>query len=107
MAAVLLMLGLLGACSRREVAGALTDEPRGTAPGYDLEKILNVYSWGDYIAPDTVSNFEKETGIKVHYDVYDNKRNSRDQAAQRPLQLRRRGAHRCLFRPPARGRYVP
>jgi putrescine transport system substrate-binding protein len=72
MAAVLLMLGLLGACSRREVAGAVTDEPRGTARGYDIEKIVNVYSWADYIAPDTVSNFEKETGIKVRYDVYDN-----------------------------------
>ena len=38
----------------------------------DSEKILNVYSWLDYIAPDTVANFEKETGIKVHYDTYDN-----------------------------------
>jgi putrescine transport system substrate-binding protein len=36
------------------------------------EKILNVYSWLDYIAPDTVANFEKETGIKVRYDMYDN-----------------------------------
>ena len=35
------------------------------------EKILNVYNWSDYIAPDTVANFEKETGIKVNYDVYD------------------------------------
>ncbi|MCS5807747.1 hypothetical protein LNO89_06875 [Klebsiella pneumoniae subsp. pneumoniae] len=25
----------------------------------------------DYIAPDTVANFEKETGIKVVYDVFD------------------------------------
>jgi putrescine transport system substrate-binding protein len=39
---------------------------------YDSEKILNIYSWIDYIAPDTVSNFEKETGIKVRYDTYDN-----------------------------------
>lgn len=35
------------------------------------EKVLNVYNWVDYIAPDTVSNFEKETGIKVHYDTYE------------------------------------
>ncbi|HEY2339705.1 MAG TPA: polyamine ABC transporter substrate-binding protein [Steroidobacteraceae bacterium] len=72
MAAMLLMLGLLCACSHREVAGAVTDEPRDMARGYDIEKIVNVYSWADYIAPDTVSNFEKETGIKVRYDVYDN-----------------------------------
>ncbi|MDB6083277.1 MAG: spermidine/putrescine transporter substrate-binding protein PotF [Gammaproteobacteria bacterium] len=38
----------------------------------DGEKILNVYSWLDYIAPETVANFEKETGIKVRYDTYDN-----------------------------------
>jgi len=37
----------------------------------DEEKILNIYNWAEYIAPDTVANFEKETGIKVRYDVYD------------------------------------
>lgn len=36
------------------------------------EKILNVYNWSDYIADDTLKNFEKETGIKVRYDLYDN-----------------------------------
>ena len=25
----------------------------------------------DYIAPDTVANFERETGIKVRYDTYE------------------------------------
>jgi putrescine transport system substrate-binding protein len=35
------------------------------------EKILNVYNWSDYIAEDTVANFEKETGIKVRYDLFD------------------------------------
>ena len=35
------------------------------------DKVLNIYNWSDYIAPDTVSRFEAETGIKVHYDVYD------------------------------------
>jgi putrescine transport system substrate-binding protein len=32
---------------------------------------LNVYSWADYIAPDTIKNFEREYGIKVNYDTYD------------------------------------
>ena len=36
------------------------------------EPILNVYNWSDYIAEDTIANFEAETGIKVNYDVYDN-----------------------------------
>jgi putrescine transport system substrate-binding protein len=35
------------------------------------DKVLNIYNWSDYIAPDTVANFEKETGIKVRYDVFD------------------------------------
>jgi putrescine transport system substrate-binding protein len=34
-------------------------------------KVLNVYNWSDYIAEDTIKNFEKETGIKVRYDNYD------------------------------------
>jgi putrescine transport system substrate-binding protein len=35
-------------------------------------KVLNVYNWSDYIAEDTLKNFERETGIKVRYDNYDN-----------------------------------
>lgn len=35
------------------------------------EKVVNVYNWAEYTAPDTVSGFEKATGIKVRYDVYD------------------------------------
>ncbi len=38
----------------------------------DDTKILNIYNWSDYIADDTIKNFEKETGIKVRYDNYDN-----------------------------------
>lgn len=35
------------------------------------EKLLNIYNWAEYIAEDTVRNFEKETGIKVRYDNFD------------------------------------
>ena len=41
---------------------------RGTGGGEGL----NVYNWSDYIADDTLANFEKETGIKVRYDNFDN-----------------------------------
>lgn len=41
------------------------------AAGGDEEKVLNIYNWSDYIAEDTIPNFEKETGIKVRYDVFD------------------------------------
>jgi putrescine transport system substrate-binding protein len=32
-------------------------------------KVLNILNWADYIGPDTIKNFEKETGIKVRYDA--------------------------------------
>src|SRR6267378_2312698 len=34
-------------------------------------KVLNLYIWSDYLAPDTLSNFEKQFGIKVHSAYYD------------------------------------
>jgi putrescine transport system substrate-binding protein len=35
------------------------------------EKRLFIYNWTDFIGRDTIAEFEKETGIKVIYDVYD------------------------------------
>ena len=32
---------------------------------------LFIYNWSDYIAEDTISNFEDEFGIDVTYDVFD------------------------------------
>lgn len=32
---------------------------------------VNVYNWSDYIAEDTISNFQNQTGVNVSYDVYD------------------------------------
>jgi putative spermidine/putrescine transport system substrate-binding protein/putrescine transport system substrate-binding protein len=32
---------------------------------------LNIYNWSDYIAPDTIPNFQKQTGLHVRYDNYD------------------------------------
>jgi putrescine transport system substrate-binding protein len=52
------------------VTGLVIDLPAGAARAED-DKVLNIYNWSDYIAEDTVSGFEKTTGIKVHYDVYD------------------------------------
>lgn len=54
--------GLLSACSGKDDVSK-TDET--------VSKSLYVYNWSDYIAEDTVATFEKETGIKVVYDVYD------------------------------------
>src|SRR5579885_3297624 len=34
-------------------------------------KVLNLYIWSDYLAENTLSDFEKQTGIKVHVAYYD------------------------------------
>jgi putrescine transport system substrate-binding protein len=41
-------------------------------PALAQDNVVNVYNWSDYIAEDTIANFEAATGIKVNYDVYDN-----------------------------------
>jgi putrescine transport system substrate-binding protein len=41
------------------------------AAGSAEEKVLNVFTWPDYIGPHTIADFEKEYGIKVNYDTYD------------------------------------
>jgi spermidine/putrescine transport system substrate-binding protein len=35
------------------------------------EGSINLYNWSDYIPPDLLKKFEKDTGIKVNLDVYD------------------------------------
>jgi putrescine transport system substrate-binding protein len=35
------------------------------------DKRLFIYNWSDFIGPRTIAEFEKQTGIKVTYDVYD------------------------------------
>jgi putrescine transport system substrate-binding protein len=35
------------------------------------DPVVNVYNWSDYVAEDTIERFEKRSGIKVNYDVFD------------------------------------
>lgn len=35
------------------------------------ERVVNVYNWSDYIDASVLTDFTKETGIKVVYDVFD------------------------------------
>jgi putrescine transport system substrate-binding protein len=60
----------LTACNQR--SGGVDGKPAADDGRYDREKVLNLASWADYIAPDTVPNFQRETGIKVNYETYDN-----------------------------------
>ena len=40
-------------------------------PAQAAERIVNFYNWSNYIAPDVLDAFTKETGIKVVYDTFD------------------------------------
>jgi putrescine transport system substrate-binding protein len=74
-ATLLVAMLALVACSRHDgqlKVESASDATQSSSPGRDNAKVLNVYNWLDYIAPDTVARFEKETGIKVNYDTYDN-----------------------------------
>ena len=34
-------------------------------------RVVNVYNWSDYIDPQVLEDFTKQTGIKVQYDTFD------------------------------------
>jgi putrescine transport system substrate-binding protein len=78
MAFSVLVVAALSACGKKEEAPvAAAPAPVASAPAAAPaapaeEKVLNVYNWPDYIAKDMVANFEKETGIKVNYQTFEN-----------------------------------
>jgi len=59
---VLTSLFLMSACGDKNAAAGPQPEA----------KILNIYNWPDYIAKDMIANFEKEFGIKVNYQSFEN-----------------------------------
>jgi len=53
-------MGVLAAATIVAALAAAADQP-----------VVNVYNWNDYIGPDVIAAFTKETGVKVNYDLYD------------------------------------
>lgn len=39
--------------------------------GHLEAKVLNLYTWADYLAPDTIAAFEKQTGVKVRVSYFE------------------------------------
>lgn len=62
----LLSPALLAGC----LLGCGANAPAGKATAAE-EPVLHIYNWDDYIAPGTVAQFERSTGIRVVYDVFD------------------------------------
>jgi len=58
----------LAACGKAPPAAVTTAPPAGNSE----EKVLNIYNWADYIASNMIPDFEKETGIKVNYQTFEN-----------------------------------
>lgn len=56
----------VAACGKKEEPAAAGGEQAAAAE----EPVLNLYIWNDYLAEDTIPNFEKETGIKVSVSNY-------------------------------------
>lgn len=65
---LLMAMSLVAACGRPPAPGA-SDAPAADQPS--APKSVNVYNWGDYIAPGVVEEFEAATGIHVNYDIFD------------------------------------
>jgi putrescine transport system substrate-binding protein len=67
-------LSLLTACGGSKSPGT-GPESSGShdrdSTSADSGKVLNLYIWSDYLAPNTLSDFEKETGIKVNVSYFD------------------------------------
>ena len=66
---------LLAACGKKEAAPTpAASVPASSVPvaANNEEKILNIYNWADYISSTMVADFEKESGIKVNYQTFEN-----------------------------------
>jgi putrescine transport system substrate-binding protein len=58
----------LSACGdRKSASGAGSAADKGADGG----KVMNLYIWSDYLAANTLPDFEKQTGIKVHVAYFD------------------------------------
>ena len=53
----------------RALLGAVAFSVAGTSAAQ--QQVVNIYNWAEYVAPETLPGFEKATGIKPRYDIYD------------------------------------
>jgi len=59
------------AAPTQAASAAAAPAPASLSDLPEIEKELHIANWSDYIAEDTVSKFEKESGIKVKYSTYE------------------------------------
>ncbi|AKC85775.1 polyamine ABC transporter substrate-binding protein [Pseudoxanthomonas suwonensis] len=65
------LTGLAAGIAILALAGCGRQEPAAGNAAANAAGVLNVYNWSDYIAEDTVPDFEREYGTRVNYGVFD------------------------------------
>ncbi|MFC3874945.1 polyamine ABC transporter substrate-binding protein [Neisseria musculi] len=58
-----------GGSGTQQAGGTPASSERQTAAEGTAK--LNIYNWSDYVDPATITEFEKNNGVKVRYDYYD------------------------------------
>ncbi len=58
-------------CRRAALVLAVMAAFAASAGAQTQQRVVNVYNWSDYIAPEVLTDFTRETGIKVTYDTFD------------------------------------
>ncbi len=61
------LVGLIVACGHSGHSQSSSASSAAGEPG-----VVNLYTWADYMAPDTATAFEKQTGIKLRVAFFDN-----------------------------------
>ena len=71
--ALVMACGLAACGEQSKPAAASESNGPATATTAALPQTdqLNVYNWSDYVDPNTVTEFEKNNGVKVRQDFYD------------------------------------
>jgi spermidine/putrescine transport system substrate-binding protein len=62
--AVCTLLAVLSSCGG-------TPEPAPSPTPEAADQVLNIYNWDTYIDPAVLTNFEREFGVKIRYDLYE------------------------------------
>ena len=70
-AVVLVCTMILSACGGGKSGGGGTSGDASSQSEAGGGKVLNLYIWSDYLAPNAIADFEKQTGIKVNVAYFD------------------------------------
>ena len=64
LATALVAMLMLGGCASQPADNQTTEGSQQD------EQVVNIYTWADYIPPDVITDFEKETNIKVNFTSF-------------------------------------